>query len=412
MSKEKQKCAKIGTYSIAPLKNGSVVYKKQLKLGTDRLTGKQAVTTVTANSLKSLQIEVARKKREFQENGSSLAKRRVVGNFKELADFWMESFELGVKTSTVRCAKGCLSRYLEPELGRLRLDEIDTPLLQGLVQKWQEAAEQPFEGRIRKPGHSKDLSGRFFCLKRIFDFGMAMGYLTLNPIDKLIKPRMARQAKEAPFFDREQAVFLLEGLAGHKPPMPNHPPSVYRAELVKVYIYFMIYTGLRPSEALALKWSDLDFGEGGVSITKTVEVDRNISDTPKSLRSCRQVLLDEATVKVTRRWGLYQAEAFLALGMPKPVHLFPPLGKSRPMGIGDVTMDAKKIYGRLGLPVEALHILRHTHASLMVNGGIGLKEIQERLGHDNLATTMNCYGHLFKETEEKLVQTLEDYLSP
>ena len=47
------------------------------------------------------------------------------------------------------------------------------------------------------------------------------------------------------------------------------------------------------------------------------------------------------------------------------------------------------------------HGFRHTHTSLLIEAGTGVKEIQERLGHSDINTTMNIYAHMTKNIEEK-----------
>lgn len=72
------------------------------------------------------------------------------------------------------------------------------------------------------------------------------------------------------------------------------------------------------------------------------------------------------------------------------------------------TSDSKR---RIVLPVYILdlhvHSLRHTHASLLINGNFTAKVVANRLGHVNTRTTLEVYSHVFAETEEKAMQTID-----
>ncbi|WP_072136178.1 tyrosine-type recombinase/integrase [Bacillus kwashiorkori] len=50
------------------------------------------------------------------------------------------------------------------------------------------------------------------------------------------------------------------------------------------------------------------------------------------------------------------------------------------------------------------HSFRHIHTSLLIEAGVGVKEIQQRLGHTNINTTMNIYAHIISNKEEKVSQ--------
>jgi integrase len=59
------------------------------------------------------------------------------------------------------------------------------------------------------------------------------------------------------------------------------------------------------------------------------------------------------------------------------------------------------------LPAIRFHDLRHSHASLLISQGCSIKAISSRLGHSNIAITLESYGHLMPNDDEKLVATLQ-----
>ena len=58
-----------------------------------------------------------------------------------------------------------------------------------------------------------------------------------------------------------------------------------------------------------------------------------------------------------------------------------------------------------------VHDIRHSHASMLMNMGVPIKQISERLGHENIETTLETYAHLYEEKEKELRDKLEFYAS-
>ena len=67
-----------------------------------------------------------------------------------------------------------------------------------------------------------------------------------------------------------------------------------------------------------------------------------------------------------------------------------------------------KIIKKTGVKKIRLHELRHSHASLLINKGCSPLEVKERLGHEKIQTTIDTYSHLYPDSQEKLVDLLED----
>jgi integrase len=61
-----------------------------------------------------------------------------------------------------------------------------------------------------------------------------------------------------------------------------------------------------------------------------------------------------------------------------------------------------------GLPQIRVHDLRHSHASLLIHLGFSPLVIQERLGHENIETTLNTYSHLYPSQQGELVMKLQE----
>ena len=112
-------------------KDGTKVYRTNVYLGVDNLTGKQVRTSVTAKSKKMCETKAHQAINDFINNGQTIAREKVVfDNFEELALSWFESYKLTVKANSIRVANNYIKGYILPELGSYRVDRITPMLLQ------------------------------------------------------------------------------------------------------------------------------------------------------------------------------------------------------------------------------------------------------------------------------------------
>ena len=115
-------------------KDGTKVYRTNVYLGVDNLTGKQVRTSVSANSRKMCDIKARQAINKFINNGSTIARKKVVfDNFESLALSWFESYKLTVKANSIRSVKNYLKVYILPAIGTYVLPKITAMLLQGIV---------------------------------------------------------------------------------------------------------------------------------------------------------------------------------------------------------------------------------------------------------------------------------------
>ena len=164
------------------------------------------------------------------------------------------------------------------------------------------------------------------------------------------------------------------------------------------YIGFMIlfWTGLRIGELLALTPADIDLEKRRLTVNKSyqrIEGEDLISEpkTPKSRRtiSLPAFLCDYIADYEKRLVGLENDDRLF----PYTKYFF-----EHEMQRGVKESGVKKI---------RIHDLRHSHASLLVSMGFSIKEIQQRLGHEKVETTLNTYAHLYPDTQDELADRLD-----
>ncbi|MFS1663031.1 tyrosine-type recombinase/integrase [Streptococcus sp. zg-JUN1979] len=363
-------------------KNGSIVYRTQVYLGMDRVTGKKIKKTITARTKKELRQRAKRAIIDFEKNGATVSKMVSIKTYKELADLWLETYRLTVKPQSYQQSISGLNKHILPVFGDMKLDKIQTHHIQKFINKLSSHYVQ--FGTI----HSIN--------RRILQLGVTMRLIPYNPARDVMLPKRKERASNAiKFIDKEHLKALM----------------AYMEKLAKVkygyYFDYMLYsvllaTGCRIGEAIALEWSDVDLELGTISIKKTYNPAIHALCTPKSKAGIRVISIDKKTVSMLKLYKVRQGQLFSECGGQSPAVVF--ATPTREYQSADIRQSAlTNRLKELNIPRFTFHAFRHTHASLLLNAGIGYKELQYRLGHATLAMTMDTYSHLSKEKEREAV---------
>ncbi|WP_051800328.1 site-specific integrase [Lysinibacillus sphaericus] len=184
------------------------------------------------------------------------------------------------------------------------------------------------------------------------------------------------------------------------------------------YTFFLTiaYTGIHRGEALGLQWKNIDFQNNTITIERTRDVIG--IHTPKTMNSYRTILVDEMVMKQLETYLKWCKKALFKNGRKLQddlskddtfvfifEHAADPIAPTSPI------YAFNKILDRTGLSKTTIHGLRHTHCTILLNRGLNVKVIAERLGNTPKMIT-DVYGHVLKELEAESVslfsQTLQD----
>ena len=165
-------------------------------------------------------------------------------------------------------------------------------------------------------------------------------------------------------------------------------------------ILLIAKTGMRFSEAIALTPSDFDFSKQTLSINKTWNYKDDGGFQPtKNKSSIRKIQID---------WMIVSQFAALLNGLPsdKPIFI-----KKNAIFNSTINGVLEKHCINANVPVITIHGLRHTHASLLLFGGVSIASVAKRLGHSSMNTTEKTYLHIIQELENKDVDLVMRSLS-
>lgn len=213
-----------------------------------------------------------------------------------------------------------------------------------------------------------------------------------NPCHYLTLPR--NQRYQSTFYNVQQLQALFDAIQDD----PLYP-------LYKVVALY----GLRRSEALGLKWDSVDFEQKTLTIKHTVSkvtqaVEKDTTKTASSYRSFPLLPEVEAIFRAEQAAKAENRRLFGREYQPSDYIFTWPDG--RLISPDHVTRHFSRLLKKHGLPHIRFHELRHSCASLLINEGFTLKDIQEWMGHADIQTTANIYGHLDVARKQNMADKL------
>ena len=377
-------------------KDGSIVYRANVYLGVDKVTGKDVKTSITGRTKKEVKQKTKEAEIAFLQNGSTRFQASNITTYKELASLWWESYKHTVKPNTQLNVRRLLDNHILPLFGSYKLDKLTTPLIQNVVNKLADKTNKGEEGAFLYYDSLHALN------KRILQYGVVMQAIPFNPAREVILPRNTQKAKreKVKHFDNDELKSFLKYL-------DTLDVSRYRYYYEITLYKFLLATGCRINEALALSWSDIDLDNAVVHITKTLNYKQE-TNSPKSKSSLRDIDIDQATVSMLKQYRLRQTKESWKIGKSESI-VFSDFIHEYPNN-RTLQTRLRTHFKRANVTNIGFHGFRHTHASLLLNSGIPYKELQHRLGHSTLSMTMDIYSHLSKENAKKAVSFYETAL--
>ena len=370
--------------------NGEISYSiKGVYIGTDIKTGKRITKTITAKTLKALDRKIVESKIQFEKSGSTIKETIQIDNFENLAEVWFSNFKTWVSSqNTINRVRGYLDTYIIPQFGGYKPDQIEPADVQFWVNKL---------ARRAKKGSAKDFGAMAHKVSDIFDFGITNFGLTTNPAKSIkIPPK--------PKANKERIMVLHDEDLKHWLSYLETLENTRANRRFKVICNTLLASALRINELLALEITDLNFETNEILVSKTlmwksankklgIKGEMICKKTPKTDSGNRRIAVPPSIMENLKEFHEEMTSYFDNHGLPKSSLIFPTIYGNY-MCDRNERATLKKRLSALGLPDYGFHLFRHTHASMMLNSGMNWKELQHRMGHKSITTTMDTYAEL------------------
>lgn len=390
--------------------NGTISYTQRgVYIGIDVKTGKKVTSSITAKTLRSLDRKIIQARLDFEAKGSTLKEIMAVDTFEELAEAWFSSFVNWVTSqNTINRVRGYLNTYIIPKFGDYKPEEIKSSDIQLWVNKLAQQSKKSVESGAKKSrkGSAKDFGAVVYKLSDIFDFGITNFDLTNNPARTVkIPPKPKSTKKRIMVLHEEELATWLNHL--------NSLPNTRANRRFKIICDTLLASALRINELLALTIHDLDFDTNEIIVNKTlmwkagnkklgIKGEMICKNSAKTDSGNRRVAVPHETLLNLRNFHSEMTEYFEKHELPASDLIFPTIYGNY-MCDRNERATLKKRLTELGLPNYGFHLFRHTHASLMLNAGANWKELQARMGHKSIKTTMDIYAELAPKKKAEAV---------
>lgn len=354
------------------LKSGEKRYGFKTYLGLDS-NGKPI--KITRKGFKTYN-DAADKYNELRAQGTQGYVKPKQIRLADLWALWFESFKLTVKESNANRVYQLYKIHVLPYFGNAYMDQI-TPTQ---LQKW-------VEDLVKK---LKQYKRPINLMNRLFDYAYTLDYVKENPTKKLIIPRISKnkeqKTKKKNFYEKYELDEFLKDAKEFN---------------FKFYVYFLLLVscGLRRGEGMGLMWEDIDLKNKKLHINRTTTVGLNnktIVQEPKTVNSKRTLPLSDNLVSALTE---YKKQCYSEKLFPKVDG-----GWKTPSDARSWLYQIYKKYPNLRR--ITCHGFRHTYATLLIQAGVNIKEVQHLMGHETINITLDIYTHATQEEHDDAIQKL------
>ena len=322
------------------------------------------------------------------------------------ADAWVEGLKLA--DSTIAGYKKIIRNHLRPQLGHYPLDKL-TPTR--IARHYRDLEQHGRKDEQDKGGplSANTVHKAHVVLGAILDAAIEDGHIATNPAKRKAAkaPTAGRMRAEKPELVTWTADQLAAFLAWDRDEKQD--------ELFALW-WVIANTGMRRSEALALKWSDVNIKTSQVSIRRAINTEDWTKTKTTKTGNARVIDVDTATLKVLASYKVARAELSFELARADAYIFGDDQRQPRSPDAMTSRWDrrlkwAGKVKRFEHLPRVTLKGLRHTHATILMELGVPPKVVQERLGHSTITTTMNIYSHVTPTMQKNAVDQFASRLA-
>jgi integrase len=354
--------------------------------------GKKQYRWVSSLSQHEVKLKMTALRHERDTGGMFASTKGTVGEFIER---WLKEYATpNLSPRTTEEYRSIYRSGIGPAMGSVPLRNLKPDRIQ-----------QYYADKLAGGRSTTTVRHHAMMLHRVLEHAVKWQLLPRNPADAATPP--GTRYVEMHTLDGEQTAAFLE--AAKETP--------YFTEF-----HVALFTGMRRSEIMALRWQDVDLLMAEISVSRSMhqmnKPRRVIFRGTKTDKSARKVAMAPETCDVLRHHLANDMALCARLGLPftndrllfceydPKALLWNPLSPDR------VSRAWDRLIRDLKLPHVRFHDARHTHASLLLKADVHPKVVQERLGHANVQTTLNIYSHVAPGMQRRAAEAFGAMVAP
>ena len=305
---------------------------------------------------------------------------------------WLNTYKKNsIAYNTYSGYKTNIFKHIVPNIGNIKLTKLQASDIQDMYNKLHKTTLNPC-GTLS----SQSIYYIHSTLRKALKDAYKQHYITTNPIDFVTPPKVEKF--EAQFLNARELKLLLDELKN---------TDIYLPTLLAAGL------GLRRGEVLALKYSDINFNENTISISKNyISMKGTYMIGDVKTKKSKRVLAVSANIMsaLKNRYEFYLLEKNVFGNNFNKEGYINTNDRGNIIHCSIWDQELKKHLKKINLPKIRIHDLRHSNASLMIKQGVPMKVASERLGHSKISTTMDLYTHIDMEQQIDAAQKIDDCL--
>ncbi len=371
------------------MKNGKeyTYWEGRLTIGRDLGTGKQRQRSFTGKTQKEVREKMQAVAVELNEKTYQEPNKITLG---EWLDIWYAEYLGDVKPYTLASYEMLIRVHIKPALGAVKL----TSLVAHDIQRFYNSLADTNTSKLS----AKSIKNVHGVMHSALQQAVENQYIRSNPSDACKLPRIVK--KELKPLDEKETADFLNAIKGHK---------------FEAFYKVTLFTGMRESEAIGLTWDCVDFKAGTIRIEKQLHREKKkggqyVFETLKNNKT-RTVTPPPSIMRYLKHHQTEQIQQrFKACELWENSGLVFTDELGHHLASHTIYTNFKKIAASIGRPDLRVHDLRHTFAVTALQAGVDFKSVQSYLGHATAAFTLDVYGHVTPQMDQKNAAQMEKCL--
>ena len=360
-------------------------WEARYTLGIDPGTGKQIQKSVYGKTQKEVRQKLTAITAEIDEGTYMDVPRLKTADW---LNTWVEEYIGNVKPATRKSYQDHVRLNIIPYIGAVPLSKLTAAMIQQTYNELQ-------TDKGLSPKTIKNVHG---VLHRALEQAQKMGYIRNNPLAAVTLPRIEKKQIK-PLEDDELCAFLKE----------------IRGDPYELVYFVTVFTGLRQGEVLGLTWDCVNFEKHTLLINKQHGKKKGTCEYCfSSLKHDRPRLIEAAdgVMDALKKQQIRQQRwaARLKDDWENSDNLVFTTETGRYLCNQTVYLAFKKVMRRLHLDATRFHDLRHTYAVNSLRSGDDIKTVQENLGHQTAAFTLDVYAHATSSMKHESANRMDQYI--